>query len=266
MSEASTAGKSPYFIEIENLRKTFGKQEVLKGVDLKVKRGEILVIIGRSGSGKSVLLKHIMGLLRADSGSIRVDGQEVTELPERKLGPLRKKLGILFQEGALFDSLNVARNVAFPLFEMGMRNRQEVLRLVKEALADVDLEQHLAKMPIELSGGMRKRVSLARAIVTKPECILYDEPTSGLDPIVADSIDFLIRKMQDSHHLTSLVVTHDMKSAYRVADRIAFYRDGQIYFLGTPEALKNSPDPVIQDFIHGRSRFRQEGGEELAST
>jgi phospholipid/cholesterol/gamma-HCH transport system ATP-binding protein len=257
MSEALSQENSPFYIQIQDLHKSFGKQEVVKGVSLAVKRGETLVIIGRSGEGKSVLLKLILGLLRADSGSVRVDGQEVTKLPERKLGPVRRKLGMLFQDGALFDSLNVARNVAFPLFEAGLRDRKEVLRRVKEALAQVELEEHLAKMPVNLSGGMRKRVSLARAVVSKPECVLYDEPTSGLDPVVADSIIYLIAKMKEVHHLTSVVVTHDMKCAYQVGDRIALLREGKIYFLGTPCELKGNPDPVVQDFIQGRSQPRQ---------
>lgn len=257
MNNGETEDKSPNYIEIEGLRKSFGKQEVIKGVDLKVKRGETLVIIGRSGEGKSVLLKLILGLLKADGGSVRVAGQEVTQLPERKLGPVRRKLGMLFQDGALFDSLNVARNVAFPLFEAGMRDRKEVFLRVKEALTQVELEEHMAKLPINLSGGMRKRVSLARAVVSKPECVLYDEPTSGLDPVVADSIIYLIAKMKEVHHLTSVVVTHDMKCAYRVGDRIALFRQGKIYFMGTPDALRGNPDPVIQDFIQGRSEPRQ---------
>lgn len=258
MSEIrSPQGSSPNYIEIQDLRKSFGRQEVIKGVNLEIRRGETFVIIGRSGEGKSVLLKLILGILRADSGVVRVDGDEVTRLPERKLGPVRRKLGMLFQDGALFDFMNVARNVAFPLFEAGLRDRKEVLRRVEEALTQVELEEHMAKMPIALSGGMRKRVSLARAVVSKPECVLYDEPTSGLDPVVADSIIYLITKMKETHRLTSVVVTHDMKCAYRVADRIALFRKGQIYFLGTPEELKNNPDPVVQDFIQGRSQPRQ---------
>lgn len=249
--------KSPNYIEIRDLRKSFGRQEVVRGLNLEVKRGETLVIIGRSGEGKSVLLKLILGLLRADSGSVLVDGQEVTSLPERKLGTVRRKLGMLFQDGALFDSLNVARNVAFPLFEAGLRDRKEVFRRVKQALTDVELEEHLAKMPVNLSGGMRKRVSLARAVVSKPECVLYDEPTSGLDPIVADSIIYLISKMKEAHRLTSVVVTHDMKCANQVGDRIALFRKGQIYFQGTPEQVRNNPDPLVQDFIQGRSQPRQ---------
>lgn len=242
------------FLVIRDLRKRFGMQEVLKGTNLTVHRGETVVIIGRSGSGKSVLLKHIMGLVEADSGSIHVDGEEITGLHERELGRIRRKIGILFQDGALFDSFNVAENVAFPLMETGMRDREAIYERVKEALEDVDLGEHLAKMPNNLSGGMRKRAALARAIVTRPSCILYDEPQSGLDPIVSDSINLLIRKLQRKYGITSIVVTHDMKSAYQIGDRIAYYREGEIYFIGTPGELQSNSDPLIQDFIEGRSR------------
>ena len=243
-----------WVLEVKDLRKSFGNQEVLRGLTLNVRRGETLVIIGRSGGGKSVLLKHILGLVAADSGSIRIDGEELCGLPERKLSLIRRKIGMLFQEGALFDSFNVAENVAFPLFEQGMKNRQEIFERVRDALHDVGLEAHMAKFPSNLSGGMRKRVALARAIVSRPDIILYDEPQSGLDPVITDSINLLIRRLQEKYRVTSLVVTHDMKSAYQIGDRIAYYRDGNIYFLGTPEELKSNPDPIIQDFIQGRSR------------
>jgi phospholipid/cholesterol/gamma-HCH transport system ATP-binding protein len=246
--------RDPWVLEVSNLRKSFGAQEVLRGLSVKVRRGETLVIIGRSGSGKSVLLKHILGLVAADAGSLRIDGEEICGLPERKLGRIRRKIGMLFQEGALFDSLNVAENVAFPLFEQGLKDRQEIFERVRDALHDVDLDAHLAKFPSNLSGGMRKRVALARAIVGRPDIILYDEPQSGLDPVITDSINLLIRRLQEKYRVTSIVVTHDMKSAYQIGDRIAYYRDGNIYFLGTPEELKANPDPIIQDFIQGRSR------------
>ncbi|MBU6303490.1 MAG: ATP-binding cassette domain-containing protein [Verrucomicrobia bacterium] len=248
------AARDPWVLDVEDVHKTFGTQEVLRGLSLKVRRGETLVIIGRSGGGKSVLLKHILGLVAADSGSIRIDGEELCGLPERKLSRIRRKIGMLFQEGALFDSFNVAENVAFPLFEQGMKNRQEIFERVRDALHDVDLEAHMAKFPSNLSGGMRKRVALARAIVSRPDIILYDEPQSGLDPVITDSINLLIRRLQEKYRVTSLVVTHDMKSAYQIGDRIAYYRDGTIYFLGTPDELKANPDPIIQDFIQGRSR------------
>lgn len=246
--------REPWLLEIKDVRKTFGTQEVLRGLTLNVRRGETLVIIGRSGGGKSVLLKHILGLIPADSGSIKIDGEELCGLPERKLGLIRRKIGMLFQEGALFDSFNVAENVAFPLFEQGYKDRQLVFEKVRAALRDVDLEAHMAKFPSNLSGGMRKRAALARAIVCEPSIILYDEPQSGLDPVITDSINLLIRRLQQKYRVTSIVVTHDMKSAYQIGDRIAYYRDGNIYFLGTPEELKANPDPIIQDFIEGRSR------------
>jgi len=241
-------------VVIEDLHKSFGAQQVLKGLSLRIRRGETLVIIGRSGGGKSVLLKHILGLIPADRGSIRVEGRELYGLPERRLGEIRRKVGMLFQEGALFDSFNVAENVAFPLFEQGMKDRDEIFNRVREALRDVELEAHMAKMPSNLSGGMRKRAALARAIVGRPAIILYDEPQSGLDPVVTDSINLLIRRLQSKYGVTSLVVTHDMKSAYQIGDRIAYYRDGGVYFLGTPDELRANPDPIIQDFIQGRSR------------
>jgi phospholipid/cholesterol/gamma-HCH transport system ATP-binding protein len=246
--------RGQWVLEVKDLHKSFGTQPVLRGLTLNVRRGETLVIIGRSGGGKSVLLKHVLGLVAADSGSIRIDGEELCGLPERKLSRIRRKIGMLFQEGALFDSFNVAENVAFPLFEQGMKNRQEVFERVRAALHDVDLEAHMAKFPSNLSGGMRKRVALARAIVSRPDIILYDEPQSGLDPVITDSINLLIRRLQEKYHVTSIVVTHDMKSAYQIGDRIAYYRDGNVYFLGTPDALKANPDPIIQDFIQGRSR------------
>ncbi len=251
---ASSASDDDWFLQIEDVHKSFGAQEVLRGMNLKVRRGETMVIIGGSGTGKSVTLKHVMGLLQPDEGRVFVDGEEVNVLPERKLGAIRRKIGLLFQDGALFDSLNVAENVAFPLFEAGLRDRSAVFERVREALTVVNLQEHLAKMPNNLSGGMRKRVSLARAIVTKPECILYDEPTSGLDPVVSDQINILIREMQARYRITSLVVTHDMKSAYHVGDRIAYAREGRVYFVGTPDELRNCDDPDVQDFLEGRSR------------
>jgi len=240
-------------IRIRNLTKRFDRQVVLQEVDLDVRRGETLVVLGRSGGGKSVLLKHIIGLMQPTSGEVFVDGQEVTKLTERKLAVVRKKVGILFQSAALFDSMTVEENVAFPLKEIGVRDPQEIKRRVAEALEVVNLAGEQKKMPENLSGGMRKRVGLARAIVSQPAGILYDEPTTGLDPIVADSINRLIRRLQSHLHVTSIVVTHDMKSAFHVADQIAYLHEGRIYFKGTPEELRAMQDPVIQDFIEGRS-------------
>lgn len=261
-SGSKSKDNTDWYLKLENLHKAFGTQKVLQGMTLNVRRGETMVIIGRSGEGKSVLLKHIMGLLQPEEGMVTVDGTEVSRLSERQLGPTRRKIGILFQDGALFDSFNVAENVAFPLIEMGMRDRDAIYERVREALSVVELEKHMAKMPDNLSGGMRKRVALARAVVTRPDCILYDEPTAGLDPVVSDSINILIRRLQSTYKVTSVVVTHDLKSVYHIADRVAYLRHGKIYFLGTCNELKNSTDPIIQDFIEGRSRPNGESEED----
>ena len=240
-------------ISVRQLTKTLGAQPVLRGVDLEIEKGETCVILGRSGSGKSVLLKHLIGLFQPTSGEVWVEGEEITRLPERKLGGIRKTLGMLFQSGALFDSMNVAENLAFPLRERGVKNEKEIAERVAEALEMVDLAGEQAKMPEKLSGGMRKRVGLARTIIGRPACILYDEPTTGLDPIGSDSINHLIRRLQKRLQVTSVLVTHDMKTAFATADRIALLHEGRIYFHGTAAALRASGDPVITDFIEGRS-------------
>ena len=240
-------------ISVRQLSKTLGAQQVLSGLDLEIARGETCVIIGRSGCGKSVLLKHLIGLFQPTSGEVWVEGEEITHLPERKLGGIRKKLGMLFQSAALFDSMNVEENIAFPLREAGLKDEREIRERVGEALEMVDLAGEQQKMPEKLSGGMRKRVGLARTIVGRPACILYDEPTTGLDPIAADSINHLIRRLQKRLQVTSVVVTHDMRTAFTIADRIAFLHEGRIYFHGTVEALKAARDAVITDFIEGRS-------------
>ncbi len=240
-------------IAVRDLQKTLGTQQVLRGVDLEVETGGTCVVIGRSGSGKSVLLKHFIGLLQPTSGEVWVEGEEITRLRERQLGNIRKKVGMLFQGGALFDSMNVEENIAFPLREAGMKNPQEISERVAEALAMVDLAGEQKKMPEDLSGGMRKRAALARTIASRPACILYDEPTTGLDPIASDSINHLIRRLQKKLAVTSIVVTHDMKTAFHTADQIAFLHEGRIYFDGTAEALRASQDLVITDFIEGRS-------------
>ena len=240
-------------ISVRQLTKTLGSQPVLRGVDLEIETGQTCVVLGRSGSGKSVLLKHLIGLLQPTSGEVWVEGEEITRLPERKLGGIRKRIGMLFQSGALFDSMNVEENLAFPLREAGVKNEREIRERVAEALDMVDLAGEQKKMPEKLSGGMRKRVGLARTIIGRPACILYDEPTTGLDPIASDSINHLIRRLQKRLQVTSVVVTHDMKTAFTTADRIAFLHEGRIYFDGTAEALRASRDPVITDFIEGRS-------------
>jgi phospholipid/cholesterol/gamma-HCH transport system ATP-binding protein len=240
-------------IEVVDLHKTLGTQEVLRGVSMRISSGQTHVILGRSGSGKSVLLKHLVGLFQPDSGRVLVDGEDIASLHERQLGPIRKKIGILFQSAALFDSMSVAENIAFPLRESGMKDPETIRVRIAEALEMVDLAGEESKMPENLSGGMRKRVGLARTIVSRPACILYDEPTTGLDPIATDSINHLIRRLQRRLKATSVVVTHDMKTAFHTADRIAFLHEGSIYFEGTTAELKDSKDPVLVDFIEGRS-------------
>jgi phospholipid/cholesterol/gamma-HCH transport system ATP-binding protein len=240
-------------IQVRNLIQKIGGQEILRGLSIDVMRGETLVLLGKSGGGKSVFLRHLIGLMRPVSGTIFFEGGEITHLPERELEPVRKKIGMLFQDGALFDSMNVFDNVAFPLRESGERNPKTIREKVADSLAMVNMTGHEHKMPVNLSGGMRKRVALARAIISPPDVILYDEPTAGLDPIVSDSINKLIRHLQKELHVTSIVVTHDMTSCYHIADRVALLHEGKIYFLGSIEELRKSSDPIIRDFVDGRS-------------
>lgn len=240
-------------INVRSLTKKIGTQEILRGVDLDVEKSETLVIIGRSGGGKSVLLKHLIGLMKPDAGEIWVDNQNIVGMNERDLAAIREKVGILFQGGALFDSMTVEENIAFPLREAGVRDPKVLRAKVEEMLEVMEMEGEHNKMPVNLSGGMKKRVGLARAIIRRPSCVLYDEPTSGLDPVVADSINRLIRRLQQRFGITSIVVSHDMQSAFHIGDRIAYLHEGRIYFQGTPAELKESPDTVIQDFLHGRS-------------
>lgn len=245
-------------ISVRDLRKAIDRQEILRGVDLEVPRGKTLVIIGRSGGGKSVLLKNLIGLMRPDSGEIWVEGRNITGMSERQLGAVREKVGILFQSGALFDSMTVEENIAFPLREAGLRDTKAIRTRVNDVLEVVELEGENAKMPESLSGGMRKRVGLARAIIRQPSCVLYDEPTSGLDPVVSDSINHLIRRLQQRFGMTSVVVTHDMKSAVQVGDYIAYLHEGRIYFHGTPAELGRCDDRLIQDFLQGRAETIRE--------
>ncbi len=249
-----SAGDDTPFIDLREVRKSIGDQEILRGVDLQVGRGQTMVLLGGSGGGKSVTLKHIPGLMRPDSGEVRIDGQCIAAMSERELAPVRRRVGYLFQNGALFDSMSVGQNVAFPLREGGERDPAVLLEKVTEALDLVGLAEHIEKMPIDLSGGMRKRVALARAMITHPACMLYDEPTAGLDPIATDAIDHLIKRMQDRYRVTSIVVTHDLKSARKIADRVAFLRGGRVVFSGTYAELEACPDEGIQDFLRGRSR------------
>jgi phospholipid/cholesterol/gamma-HCH transport system ATP-binding protein len=240
-------------IEICDITKSFGSKTVLRSISLSVQEGETLVVLGRSGCGKSVILKHLIGLLKPDSGEVLVDDEPITGLPERRLTDVRRKVGMLFQSAALFDSMSVEENLAFPLREQKIRDEAEISRRIEEALEMVDLPGEQRKMPSELSGGMRKRVGLARTIIGRPRCVLYDEPTTGLDPITSDSINHLIRRLQKRLGVTSIVVTHDMKTAFHCADRVAFLHEGRLHFLGTIEKLKASSDPVVCDFIEGRS-------------
>ncbi|MCU0787671.1 MAG: ABC transporter ATP-binding protein [Verrucomicrobia bacterium] len=238
-------------IEVSKLRKLFGTQTVLDGVDFSIEKGESVVIIGRSGGGKSVLLKHLIGLLTPDGGEVRVAGQNIANLTERQLLKVRAKFGMLFQGAALFDSMSVAENVGFAFRNRAGLAPEEINRRVTEALAMVDLRGIENKSPSELSGGMKKRVGLARAIVYQPEIVLYDEPTTGLDPIVADSIDRLIMRVRDRLEVTSVVVTHDMRSARRVGNRILMLHQGRIYASGSPEEIFASQDPVVRQFVDG---------------
>lgn len=241
-------------IEILNLKKKFNNNLVLKELSLNVQTGQTCVIIGRSGCGKSVLLKHIVGLLRPDSGKVLVDGMQVAALKESELTKLRAKISMVFQGGALFDSMNVAENVGFGLFEHTRIGHKEILKRVEESLSLVGLGGIGNLIPSELSGGMKKRVALARAICIKPEIILYDEPTTGVDPITADSINELIRSLHDKLKVTSLVVTHDMKSAYHIADKIAMMYKGKIILEGAPKEIQRTTDPVVHQFINGLSK------------
>lgn len=240
------------YLEYRDIRKSFGDKAVLAGVDLVVNRGETMVILGGSGTGKSVLLKITIGLLEVDGGGVWVDGEEVTDAAESDWMEVRKKVSYMFQWGALFDSMDVYDNVAFPLRERRLCDEDEVDRRVMEKLGLVGLGDAKGLFPSDLSGGMRKRVALARSIVMEPHCILYDEPTSGLDPITSDSINRLIRRMQSVLGVTSIVVTHDIQSMFRVADRVAFLYQGKMVFVGTPAEARETTHPVLRGFIEGR--------------
>lgn len=240
-------------IHVQDLVQRIGSQDILRGLTIDLFPGETLVLLGKSGGGKSVFLRHLIGLMRPVSGSIVFEGEEITKLTERELEPVRRKIGMLFQDGALFDSMNVFDNVAFPLRERGERSPAVVREKVAQSLAMVNMAGHDQKMPVNLSGGMRKRVALARAIISPPDVILYDEPTAGLDPIVSDSINRLIRRLQREIRVTSLVVTHDLISCNHIADRVALLDGGRIHFLGTLSELRETRDPVVRDFVDGRS-------------
>ncbi len=238
-------------IEIVDLYKSFGEKKVLKGVNLTIQTGETMVIIGRSGCGKSVLLKHIIGVMKSDSGKVMINSQDLTQIEQKQLDQLRLSFGMLFQGAALFDSLSVGENVGFNLIEHTDLDEDVIKSKVNNCLALVGLEGIERLMPSELSGGMKKRVGLARAICMDPTIVLYDEPTTGIDPIMGDAINDLIKDLHDKLKITSIAVTHDMSSAYKIADRIAMLYEGKIIEIGTPEQIKNTKNPIVKQFITG---------------
>ncbi len=240
-------------IELKNVSKRFGRLIVLRDLTLNIEDGQSIVIIGASGSGKSVMLKHIVGLLRPDSGEVHFDGQRMDDLPEKRLSELRTNFGFLFQMGALFDSLTVADNVAFPLVEHTHKTPEEIAQVVMEKLKMIGLPEAGPKMPGEMSGGQKKRVALARAIAMGPRVILYDEPTTGLDPIRSDVINELIIKLQRELKVTSITVTHDMQSAFKIADRIVMLHEGQLIFDGTPTEIRTTDHPIVKHFVRGEA-------------
>jgi len=240
-------------IQLIDIHKSFGSNVVLNGLNLSIEKGKVTVIIGRSGGGKSVLLKHIIGLIRPDAGAINIDGKDITRFNDRELNRLRKKFGMLFQEAALFDSMTVGQNIAFPLEEHTKLKSSEIMEIVREKLAQVGLTGIENKMPSELSGGMKKRVGLARAIALEPEILLFDEPTTGLDPIMSDAIGRLIVDIQSKLDVTCIVISHDIYGTLRIAHKIAMLHDGLIIESGTPEEIKNSGNPVLQQFIEGKA-------------
>lgn len=241
------------FIRVHQLKQNFGAQEVLKGVSFEVGKGELAALIGGSGAGKSVILKHLDGLMDPLEGYVEINGRRISHASEKEKKIIRSNIGFMFQQGALFDSLTVEENVAFPLQEAGMNNENDINGLVSQSLKSVGLQGQEEKMPASLSGGMVKRVAVARAIVTTPECLLYDEPTAGLDPIVTDSISFLIRQICKSQEITTVIVSHDMPSVIRIADKIIYLREGKVYWSGTPAELLHSHDEVLKRFLYGES-------------
>jgi phospholipid/cholesterol/gamma-HCH transport system ATP-binding protein len=238
-------------IRVENLHKSFGGQPVLRGLDLEVATGEIMIIIGRSGGGKSVLLRHLIGLLHPDSGAIIVDGTDITRLRGSALDRIRERYGVVFQGGALFDSMSVFDNVTFPLRERTRLEEAEITRRVEEKLEQVWLTGMGHKNPAEISGGMRKRVAIARALVTEPEVVFFDEPTTGLDPILVNTIHHLIVELHRKFRFTAVMVSHEIPEIFSIADRVAMLHEGVIVESGTPEAIQSSTNPVVRQFIHG---------------
>ena len=238
-------------IEVHDLKKGFAGHAVLEGVSFRIDNGESVAIIGRSGGGKSVLLKHLIALLKPDAGTVVIDGENIVPMDERQLLRVRRKFGMVFQGAALFDSMTVAENVAFVLQRQRKLSEAEIARRVAQTLEMVDLPGTENKKPAELSGGMRKRVGLARAIIYEPQIVLYDEPTTGLDPIVSDSIDHLMMRVRDSLKVTTVVVTHDMRTARRVGQRVLMLHEGKIYASGAPREFFESKDPIVRQFVDG---------------
>ncbi|GAN34794.1 MAG: ABC transporter ATP-binding protein [Candidatus Brocadia sp. AMX2] len=238
-------------IEVIDLHKSFKRHEVLRGVNLKVKDGESLALIGGSGQGKSILLKHIIGLVKPDQGRISINNQDINKLGRKSLRQLKERFGVVFQGGALFDSLTVFENVAFPLREKTRLKASEIQEKVLKELGRVGLSGSENKYPAEISGGMKKRVALARCLVMNPEIVLFDEPTTGLDPLIGKAIHKLIRDCQRSFHFTAIIVTHEIPAVFSVVDRVAMLFDGKIIAEGTPEEIQASTDPVVHQFIHG---------------
>ncbi len=238
-------------IEIKNLYKSFGKQEVLKGVNLVIQEGQVTAIIGRSGGGKSVLLKHIVGLLKPDRGSIFIKGEDITKLKGNKLDQIRSQIGVVFQGGALFDSMTVYENVAFPLREKTKLDKNVIHEAVLKSLHDVGLDGMEYKYPAELSGGMRKRVALARALIGKPKIILFDEPTTGLDPILVRSIHKLIKNTQKQYGFTGLIISHEIPEIFEISDTVALLHEGTIIEVGTPQEIQESDNIIVKKFIKG---------------
>ena len=238
-------------IKLIDVHKSFGTQKVLDGINLEIEAGKTTVIIGKSGGGKSVLLKHIIGLLKPDRGEIWVDGVNITKLNDRELNEVRKKFGMLFQEAALFDSMTVGENVAFPLREHTKKSEKEIQEIVADRLRAVGLAGVENKMPSELSGGMKKRVGLARALAMHPQIVLFDEPTTGLDPVMTEAINQLIIETQKNFSLTCVVISHDIDSIFKIGHKIAMLYEGKIIEYGTPEEIKNSRNPVLLQFLSG---------------
>jgi phospholipid/cholesterol/gamma-HCH transport system ATP-binding protein len=252
-------------IVLRDLHKAFGPKRVLRGLDLEVQDGETLSLVGASGSGKSVMLKHIVGLLKPDAGSVCVDGLEVPELSRDELYELRRSVGYVFQFAALFDSMTVGENLAMGLRKKGGMSEEEIAERISESLEFVELEGFQDRLPAELSGGQRKRAGLARAIAFRPKYLLYDEPTSGLDPVTTTVIDRLIVKMSEELGVTSLVITHDMSSAYRVSDRIAMLYEGRVLETGSPDEIRRTRNLVVRGFVEGRPELLEQGRAEVGS-